>query len=207
MDLLGFGAEVVAVSASGVLAPGPLFVANMLYGSRHGAASGVKVAHGHAAVEIAVITAIAAGLFSASAFVANYGSAIALVGGVAIIGFAALQVTSLVRGAPAPAAVEGRRGPFAVGVALTALNPFFLVWWLTAGLKLVADSAAFGPAAGVALLFALHVWMDYAWLAATAHLASKGSSVLKSRYYKMLLLALAAALAYYGVQFIASGIK
>lgn len=207
MDVLSFGLEVVAVSASGVLAPGPLFLANMLYGSRHGAASGVKVAHGHAVVEIAVIAAIAAGLFSASAFVASYGHVIALVGGSAVIGFAALQVVSAVRGAPVPAATEGRKGPFAAGVAFSALNPFFLVWWLTAGLKLVADSAAFGPATGVALLFALHVWMDYAWLAATAHLASKGSSVLKSRYYKMLLLALAAVLAYYGVQFIASGIK
>lgn len=68
MDVLGFGLEVVAVSASGVLAPGPLFVANVMYGSRHDAVSGVNAAHGHAVVEIAVISAIAAGLFSAPAF-------------------------------------------------------------------------------------------------------------------------------------------
>jgi threonine/homoserine/homoserine lactone efflux protein len=206
MDVLSFGLEVVAISASGVLAPGPLFVVNMLYGSRHGATSGVKVAHGHAAVEIAVIAAIAAGLFSASAFVASYDSVIALVGGGAVIGFAALQVISALRGAPVPTAAEGRRGPFAAGVAFSALNPFFLLWWLTAGLKLVSDSAAFGTVAGVALLFGLHVWMDYAWLAATAYLASRGSSVLKSKYYRILLLALAGVLVYYGVQFVASGI-
>ena len=55
VELAEFAAEVVAVSASGVLAPGPLFVANMLYGAKQGAMSGVRVAHGHALVEIAVI--------------------------------------------------------------------------------------------------------------------------------------------------------
>ena len=49
--------------------------------------------------------------------------------------------------------------------------------------------------------------MDYAWLAGTAYLASKGSSVLKSKYYKMLLLALAGILVYYGIQFVASGLR
>jgi threonine/homoserine/homoserine lactone efflux protein len=208
VDAVAFGVEVVAVSASGVLAPGPLFVANMLWGTKQGAMSGVRVAHGHAAVEIVVVAAIAAGIFSASAFLSSYARAIAIVGGVAIMGFAAMQVLGIAKskGAKVPALAAGK-SPFAVGVVLTGLNPFFLVWWLTVGLKLVSNSAAFGPAAGVALLFALHVWMDYAWLATTAYLASKGSSALKSKYYKVLLLALAGVLVYYGAQFLMNGIK
>lgn len=208
MDVLGFGLEVVAVSASGVLAPGPLFVANVMYGSRHGAMSGVKAAHGHAVVEIAVISAIAAGLFSAPAFLPRYAGAIALVGGAAILGFAGLQVIGIAKSKEGkqPALAKGR-SPFVIGVMLSALNPFFIIWWLTVGLKLVSDSASFGLAAGVALLFALHVWMDYAWLAATAYLASRGRSAIKSIYYKILMLALSGALVYYGVQFLIAGIK
>jgi len=206
VDALAFGAEVVAVSASGVLAPGPLFVANMLCGSRQGAMSGFKVAHGHAMVEIAVIAAIAAGLFSAPAFVELYADPIAVVGGVAVLGFAALQVYSVVKKKEQGRA-EQKRAAFAIGVAMTALNPFFLVWWLTVGLKLVADSSAFGPVTGIGMLFGLHVWMDYAWLGATAYLASKGSSVLGSKYYKILMLALAGVLAYYGAQFLAGGLS
>ena len=205
VDLLSFAAEVVAVSASGVLAPGPLFVANMLYGSKQGTQSGVRAAHGHAAVEIIVIVAIAAGLFSASAFVSENSGAIAIVGGAAMLGFAVLQVFTIAR-KKEQAFAAGKKSPFAVGVALTALNPFFLAWWFTAGLKLVSDSAAFGPVAGVALLFGLHVWMDYAWLAGTAYLASRGTAVLQSKYYRLLMIGLAAALAYYGVQFLASGL-
>lgn len=222
MELAQFGAEVVAVSASGVLTPGPLFVANVLYGAkataRQGALSGIRVAHGHALVEIFVICAIAAGLFSASSLLADHAGTISIVGGVAILGFAAMQAATgaLARNRPVHAAAgpaaaaagdNKARGPFAAGVALTAFNPFFLAWWLTVGLKLVSDSASFGLVAGVALLFGLHVWMDYAWLAATAYLASKGGSVLNSKYYRVLLFALTAVLAYYGVQSVVSGIK
>jgi threonine/homoserine/homoserine lactone efflux protein len=204
-DLLSFAAEVVAVSASGVLVPGPLFVANMLYGTRQGARSGVRVAHGHALIEIVVIAVIAAGLFSASAFISENSRAIAIVGGAAMLAFAALQVFTIVKKKKQVFSAS-KKGPFAVGVALTALNPFFLAWWFTAGLKLVSDSSAFGPVAGVALLFGLHVWMDYAWLALTVYLASRGTAVLKSRYYRLLMVGLAAVLAYYGVQFMASGL-
>ena len=205
VEALSFGAEVVAVSASGVLAPGPLFVANMIYGARRGLRSGIKVAHGHALVEIGVIAAIAAGLFSAPAFVDQYASGIAILGGVAVLIFAGHQVYSVLKKRrQKPAAHD--KSPFLIGVALTALNPFFLIWWLTVGLKLVVDSSAFGPLEGAALLFGMHVWMDYAWLSATAYLASKGSSVLGSKYYKILMVGLAGVLAYYGVQFLTSGL-
>jgi threonine/homoserine/homoserine lactone efflux protein len=205
VEIPAFAAEVVAVSASGVLAPGPLFVANMLCGTQKGAMSGIRVAHGHALVEIAVIAAIAAGLFSAPAFVDKYAGPIAVLGGVAVLGFAALQVRSVLKKKTQKRGAQNR-APFVVGVALTALNPFFIIWWLTAGLKLVADSSAFGPVAGVGLLFGLHIWMDYVWLGTTAYLASKGSSVIGSRYYKILMLALAGVLVYYGVQFLVSGL-
>jgi threonine/homoserine/homoserine lactone efflux protein len=201
MDALDFGVQVIAVSASGVLSPGPLFFANMLYGTKQGARAGLKVAYGHTVVELPLVILLAAGLFSASAAVSQYTNIIGIVGGIGILGFAAMQIVSVVRknaGRP----VDGKKGPFIAGIALTALNPFFLVWWFTVGLKLVSDSAAFGLGGGIALLFGLHIWMDYAWLAATAYLASKGSSVIKSKYCPLLLLGLAAVLVYYGVYFI-----
>jgi threonine/homoserine/homoserine lactone efflux protein len=207
MSVLEFGVEVIAISASGVLAPGPLFFTNMLYGTRQGARAGLKVAYGHTVIELPLIVLLAAGLFT-SAAVTQYAGTIGLVGGIGILGFAALQIAGVVikkNVQPAPA-MSSSKSPFVAGIALSALNPFFLVWWLTVGLKLIADSATFGFAAGIAVLFLLHIWMDYAWLAGTAYLASKGSSVLKSKYYPLLLLALAAVLLYYGVYFTLTGI-
>lgn len=207
MSVLEFGVEVIAISASGVLAPGPLFFTNMLYGTRQGARAGLKVAYGHTVIELPLIVLLAAGLFT-SAAVTQYAGTIGLVGGIGILGFAALQIAGVAMNKsvqPAPA-MSSSKSPFVAGIALSALNPFFLVWWFTVGLKLIADSATFGFAAGIAMLFLLHIWMDYAWLAGTAYLASKGSSVLKSKYYPLLLLTLAAVLLYYGVYFTLTGI-
>ncbi len=204
MDLVDFGVQVIAVSASGVLAPGPLFFTNMLYGTKQGTRSGLKMAYGHTVVELPLVILLAAGLFS-TAFASQYASTIGLIGGVAIIGFAAVQIIDVARKkrglVQSPVAV-GSKSPFVAGIALSALNPFFLVWWFTVGLKLITDSAMFGLAAGIAILFGLHIWMDYAWLVTTAYLASRGSSVLKSRYYPLLLLALAAVLVYYGITYV-----
>lgn len=207
-DLLDFGAEVIAISASGVLAPGPLFFTNILYGTWQGASAGLKVAYGHTVVELPLIILLAAGLFT-STVASQYASVIGLVGGIAIIGFAAMQIIigvvakKKVQAAPT---IESKKSPFVAGIALSALNPFFLIWWFTVGLKLITDSAAFGLVAGIALLFGLHIWMDYAWLAGTAYLASKGGSVLKSKYYPLLLLALAVVLVYYGIWFVLQAI-
>jgi hypothetical protein len=44
--------------------------------------------------------------------------------------------------------------------------------------------------------------MDYAWLGGTAYLASKGAFLLESKYYRFLLLGLAAVLMYYGISFV-----
>lgn len=208
MSVLDFGVEVIAISASGVLAPGPLFFTNLLYGTRQGMRSGIKVAYGHTVVELPLIILLAAGLFT-SAAISQYAGAIGLIGGIGILGFASLQIAGVVarrKDVQAAPVMASGKSPFVAGIALSALNPFFLVWWFTVGLKLIADSAAFGLAAGIMILFALHIWMDYAWLAGTAYLASKGSSVIKSKYYPLLLLALAAVLLYYGTTFVLSSL-
>ena len=207
MELLNFGVQVIAISASGVLAPGPLFFTNMLYSTKHGARGGLKVAYGPTVVELPLIVLLAAGLFTYEVAV-QYAGTIGLVGGIGLLGFAGLQVAETVRKKnyfnAAPAAIH--KSPFVAGIALSALNPFFLIWWFTAGLKLIVDSAMFGYAFGIALLFGLHIWIDYAWLTGTAYLASKGSSILKSKYYSLLVIVLSVVLAYYGVSYILNAI-
>lgn len=211
MNLLDFGVEIIAVSASGVLAPGPLFFANLLYGTRLGTRSGLKLACGHTIVELPLIILLAGGLFTFDA-ARKYSGIIALMGGIAILALAGLQIRSIARKKDMYATVPspylaGTKGPFIVGVVLSVFNPFFFIWWFTAGLKLIVDSAAFGVGTGLAILFALHIWMDYAWLGGTAFLASKGSMLLKSRHYSLLLAGLSAVLIYYGISFVVQTVQ
>src|SRR5215210_2881149 len=203
MNVLDFGIEVIALSASGVLAPGPLFFANLAYGIGPDRGSGVKVAYGHTVVELPLIIILAAGLFTFDV-AKNYAGTIGFIGGIAILAFASLQIVSIIKEKRAYNVphIAGSKGPFVVGVVLTALNPFFLLWWFTAGSKLIADSGGFGMTTGVVMLFTLHIWMDYAWLGSTAYLASRGTFLFRSKYFQVLGLGLAAMLVYYGVNFL-----
>jgi threonine/homoserine/homoserine lactone efflux protein len=123
MNMLDFGIEVIALSASGVLAPGPLFFANLVYGTRHDKWSGIKVAYGHTAVELPLIIMLAAGLFTFDS-AKKYVSVVGLVGGIAILAFAGLQIATILkekRGYDMPSLARGK-GPFIMGVALSALE-------------------------------------------------------------------------------------
>jgi threonine/homoserine/homoserine lactone efflux protein len=208
MNVLEYGIEVIALSASGVLAPGPLFFANLAYATRHDKWSGIKVAYGHTTIELPLIIILAAGLFTFDT-AKKYSSVVGLIGGIAILAFAGLQIATIIKEKRGPRTpnITGSKGPFIVGIALSALNPFFILWWFTVGLKLITDSAAFGVTMGIAILFVLHIWMDYAWLASTAYLASKGASVLKSKYYPILLSGLTMVLIYYGVSFLSQAVS
>jgi len=208
MDVLRFGTEVVILSASGVLAPGPLLFANLVCATCHDKWSGIKVSCGHAVVELILIIAISTGFFTID-IAKNYTNAIALIGGVSIIAFAGLQISALAEKKILQHAtwnMVGKKSPFFVGISFSALNPLFILWWLSAGLKLISDSTEFGPIGGVIILFTFHIWMDYAWLALTGHLSSKGSSLLNSRLYRLVLSGLVVLLVYYGIIFIFQGL-
>jgi threonine/homoserine/homoserine lactone efflux protein len=212
MELFEILVEVVGVSASGVLAPGPMFFANLLYGSRLGPKAGVNMAFGHTIVELPLIALLATGIISSSSesVRANL-DIIGLVGGLAILGFAGLQLLAIRRAGVykplLPSITAGRQSsPFLAGILLSALNPFFLLWWLTVGLKVVSDSLSLGLVGAVAVVFGFHIWMDYAWLTGTAYLSSRGESMLKSRYYRILILSMVGVLVYFGLEFVLSSL-
>jgi threonine/homoserine/homoserine lactone efflux protein len=214
MDLLGFGAQVVFTSASGVISPGPLFFANLVYGSKQGIYSGIKMALGHTIVELPLIIILASGLSTFSSITTSnlVSKLISLSGGIVILVFSAVQIVAFLKKKNGEKKniyfnTDNKKDPFIIGSILSALNPFFILWWLTAGLKLISDSLdLYGFAMGIVVVFSFHIWMDYSWLAVTAHLISRGTLIFRSKYYPILLLALNAALIYYGISFIVTGL-
>jgi threonine/homoserine/homoserine lactone efflux protein len=213
MDLLGFGAQIVFTSASGVISPGPLFFANLVYGSKQGIYSGIKMAYGHTIVELPLIIILASGLSAFSSITTSnlISKLISLSGGIVILVFSAVQIVAFLKKKNGEKNIyfntDNKKDPFIIGCILSALNPFFILWWLTAGLKLISDSLElYGFAMGIIVVFSFHIWMDYSWLAVTAHLISRGTLIFRSKYYPILLLALNAALIYYGIYFIVTGL-
>jgi threonine/homoserine/homoserine lactone efflux protein len=225
MNMLEFAGEVILVSLSGVLSPGPLFFANLIYGSKEGFISGIKIAFGHTIVELPLIILLAIGLSQIP--YADFTSTgnlriIGIVGGIAIVAFSILQIKDIIKGRDVEAmtlnsnskkeiqkvSYNNRNRPIISGIIFTALNPFFLAWWLTVGLKLTSDSiSSFGVLSGTISLFAFHIWMDYAWLTLVSYLIFKGISILKSKHYKMLLLTLSMMFGFYGLYWIITNLR
>jgi len=217
MDVLDFAGEVVLLSASGVLSPGPLFLMNLVYGTKQGYRVGLKIASGHAIMEFPLIIIPTISFFELTntQVVTSNLNVLGLVGGTSIIIFAIIQIVNTAR-------KEKRKNlfnnsnhrasfiadkPVLLGIIFSALNPFFIAWWLIVGLKLISDSISlFGVITGSILLFSLHIWMDYVWLILTSYLISKGVSVIKTRYYYFLLVGLNIILTFYGTYMIVSSI-
>jgi threonine/homoserine/homoserine lactone efflux protein len=138
MNPTEFAAEVVLVSASGVLSPGPLFLTNIIYGSKQGITAGIKIAYGHTMVELPLVIILALGLFTFSYVFLNSENLkiISIVGGIAMIVFALTQIINFTKGKVDNerqyAGVSDKKGPILLGVIFSALNPFFIIWWLTA---------------------------------------------------------------------------
>ncbi|HJR48705.1 MAG TPA: LysE family transporter [Nitrososphaeraceae archaeon] len=227
MNVIDFAAQVIFISVSGVLSPGPLFFANLIYGSKEGFYSGVKIASGHTIVELLLVISLAAGLFGFSSFKLTSESIriIGLVGGTAIIIFSTSVITNIIkRRRNIDVANDKNKSsysyfskisnkcirlerPFIIGITFSALNPFFIIWWLTVGLKLISDSVyLFGIVEGILILFSFHIWMDYAWLSVTAYLMSKGRLILKERLYQYFVLSISFVLASYGLYLVVENI-
>lgn len=185
--------------------PGPLFAASILQGTSGGAKSGLMMSVGHTLVELPLVLLMGLGISSVMNL-PGFSVMVGLVGGSALIAFGLAQVRNTSRGLPNPEPVEGakmRRRALVLGVGLTGLNPYFIVWWFTVGLGLVVQAVELGALLGVLLMYVSHVWMDYAWLMGTAYLSARGTTLLGTRGYRYLLIALGLLLVYFGIGFIA----
>jgi threonine/homoserine/homoserine lactone efflux protein len=210
MNLLDFVATVIVVTASGALAPGPMTFGILTYGSKGGARSGFSCAIGHTLVEFPLVLALALGLLAAASQ-PMIKSIIGLVGGVGLIGFGGMQIYQTAKSKANLVNAFGTRSlpasSLVLGLALTGLNPYFILWWLTIGSILVVQALAFAAIIGVLIMYVSHVWMDYAFLTALAYFSKKGKSIVGSNYYKFVLIAFGLILIYYGLSFTIGAVR
>jgi len=199
-QLLGFAIVVIVISASGVLSPGPLFTANIFYGLKGGTKAGLKMAYGHTIVEFPLVILLGLGAFSLEA-IPEFRTYIAIIGALGLFVFAGIQLKQIFKNSVEP--INGpKHGPFLAGILLSAFNPFFIIWWLTIGLKLISDALIYWSFWGILIMFLLHIWMDYVWLSSTALVSSKISKILSNRNFKVLVVGLSVVLVYFGITFL-----
>ena len=200
IQIIEFAILVIIISASGVMSPGPLFAANITYGLKQGTKAGIKIAIGHSIVELPLVILLGIGIFSLEIF-PEFKTIISILGAITLFVFAFIQIKSTLK-KNKKSETKLKQGPIITGILLSALNPFFIIWWLTIGLKLISDAMAIWAFVGILIVFVLHVWMDFVWLGSTAFLISKSKKIISNTNYKIIMLALSAILIYFGIIFL-----
>lgn len=198
-QVLDFALVVILISASGVMTPGPLFTANVAYGIKEGTKGGIKIALGHIIVELPLVILIGIGVLSLQIF-PEFRTTITILGSFSLFVFAGMQIKTTLQNKES-VIFKQKQGGIITGIIISAFNPFFIIWWLSIGFKLISDAMMMWAFSGIIIMFLLHIWMDFAWLGGTAFVAKKSSKTLSNKNYKLIMLSLSVILIYYGITF------
>jgi len=198
VGLLFFLFQVVVISLSGVMAPGPVTAAAIAMGARSRYA-GAFIAIGHGIIEVPLMILIMLGMGTLLKST-NTQMVIGLAGGAFLLVMAIQMLISL-NAAGNQRDKYTRSRPILAGLILSAGNPFFLLWWATVGLALATSAAQLGI--WVFALFAVVHWLcDCVWLCALSWASFKGTKLLGGKSQRIVLMICSVALFFFGLFFI-----
>ena len=198
MALLLFLGQVVVISLSGVMAPGPVTAAAIGMGSRSRYA-GMLLAVGHGIVEFPLMILIVLGM-GRILKLPTAQIVIGLAGGAFLLMMAVGMMKSL-RSAEIQETKVAKSTPLLAGIILSAGNPYFLFWWATVGLALATTATGMGIWA-FALFAVVHWLCDFIWLSALSWASFKGTGLFGLQSRRIVLMICAVALFFFGLFFI-----
>jgi len=198
VGLLLFLVQVIVISCTGAMQPGPVTATAITMGARNRYA-GSLMAVGHGVIEFPLMVVIILGLGKYFKL-AKVQVAIGLAGGVFLILMGAQAFLSLRAKADAePRALEAK--PILAGIVLSVGNPYFLIWWATVGLALATQATKWGIWAFA--VFALAHWsVDLVWLQILSWASFKGSVLLGPSGQRIVVVVCSAAMFLFGLFFI-----
>lgn len=201
LDTLQFFVLAFALGLTGALAPGPTLVATINASVAGGWTMGPKVTLGHMLSELIVVLVIVAGLATAAL---QYTTAIAVIGGVALVIFGLLTITGS-RAASLSGTGSGTStvtaNPYLAGFFTSVVNPYFWIWWLTVGSAMVIA----GLAGGIILacvFMAGHWCADLGWFTAVSTGISRGKTILSDTQYQRIMTVCGLFLVVFGIYYL-----
>jgi threonine/homoserine/homoserine lactone efflux protein len=189
LSLLFFLFQVLGISCSGAMQPGPVTATAIAMGARNRWA-GTLIAIGHGIIEFPLMVVIILGLGKYFEL-QKVQIAIGLAGGIFLLLMAIQGLLSLKAETDNKSRALTNQ-PILAGIVLSAGNPYFLIWWATVGLALATQAAKWGIWAFA--LFALAHILSWA--------SFKGSVLLGPRGMRIVLMICSAALLVFGLFFI-----
>lgn len=192
--------SVVFISLSGVMMPGPVTAVVVTEGHKNKNA-GALVALGHGAVELPLIAVIYLGMgryFELSAVKMSIG----VLGGLMLM-YMGIRMFQTARKPIIPEHPQSSYTPLVAGVMTTAANPYFFLWWATAGTLLTVTARNFGLVGLLALALS-HWFCDLTWNFSVSRIVFKFKHFWGQRVQRVIFSVCAAILIAFGVGFVAS---
>ena len=186
------------IGLTGALAPGPTLVATInasLSGSR---TAGLKVSLGHIIIETAIFFLIILGL---AGIASPYTTAIAVIGGLALIVFGIMTITGSRTASLSAVPVQAVTNPYLAGFLTSAANPYFWIWWLSAGSAFLLSSLEGGLLMAVAFMIG-HWGADTGWFTFVSTSVARGKTLLSDTTYHRVMAACGIFLIIFGLYYL-----
>jgi threonine/homoserine/homoserine lactone efflux protein len=194
MFILGF-----VIGLTGALAPGPTLVATINASIAGDWTTGLKVSLGHVIMELFLVLLILMGLASVAL---PYTSAIAGIGGIALIAYGALTIAGSRNATLRTTSTQTVANPYMAGFVTSAANPYFWIWWLSIGSAMIIA----GLQGGLVLVGALmigHWSADIVWLTLVSTGVSKGRTIVSDTSYQKIIALCGIFLMLFGAYYLA----
>ncbi len=194
------------LALSGALMPGPLLTVTVSESSRRGMIAGPLMILGHGLLELALVVALIFGLAPILArddiFIL-----ISLIGGAVLLWMGLSMLRSLPK-VTLDCRVEDEkpRNLVVMGIVLSAVNPYWLIWWASIGLGYITYALTFGML-GVISFFLGHILADLAWYALISFGIAKGQHLFSNLFYRRLIGGCAVFLMLFSCWFFYSGVQ
>lgn len=185
--------------------PGPLLTYNINQSMRVGIRSGFLLIAGHAVLELITIALLFLGL---GTFLSTNTAQIVvgIAGGTLLIIFGTVMVKDVIQG-KAKLEIQGNGekksgGLVLNGIVISAMNPYFIIWWTVVGLGLMMTAYKAYGISGVAVFFTGHILADFSWYLLISFLASRSRKLMNDKAYEIIVAILALVLIGFGISFI-----
>jgi threonine/homoserine/homoserine lactone efflux protein len=186
------------IGLTGALAPGPTLVATINASLAGNWTAGLKVSLGHIIIETAIFFLIILGL---AGFATPYTTAIAVIGGIALIVFGILTISGSRSASLSAAPEKAAASPYMAGLLTSAANPYFWIWWLSVGSALLIQALAGGLM--LAVVFMIGHWAaDTGWYVFVSTGISKGRTILSDTTYHRIMAACGVFLVIFGLYYL-----
>jgi len=186
------------IGLTGALAPGPTLVATINASLGGDWKAGLRVSLGHIVIETAIFFLIILGF---AAVAQPYTTAIAVIGGIALIAFGTLTIAGSRTASLNTGTAQAAADPYMAGLLTSAANPYFWIWWLSVGSALLIQALAGGIF--LAIVFMIGHWgADVSWYVFVSTGVAKGRTILSDTTYHRIMAACGVFLVLFGVYYL-----